>query len=49
MGVRASQVEVELVERSLGQEVEPAGEAFQVEELVFDEAVDGLDPSADGL
>jgi hypothetical protein len=42
VGVGASQVEVELIERNLGQEVGAAAEGFQVEELVFDEAVDGL-------
>jgi hypothetical protein len=49
MRVGASQVEVELIQRSLGQELGPAGKGFQVEELIFDEAVDGFDPSADGL
>jgi hypothetical protein len=49
MRVGASQVEVELIQRSLGQELGAAAEGFQVEELIFDEAVDGFDPSADGL
>ena len=40
--IGASQVEVELVEGSLGQEVGAAGEGFQVKELVFDEAMDGF-------
>src|SRR3990172_378897 len=40
--IGASQVEVELVEGSLGQELGAAGEGFQVEELVFDEAAGGM-------
>jgi hypothetical protein len=47
--IGASQVEIELIQRSLGQELGAAAEGFQVEELIFDEAVDGFDPSADGL
>ena len=49
MGVGPHEVEVELVKGSLGQEVGAAGEGFQVVELILDQAVDGLDPSADGL
>ena len=41
--VGSGQVEVELIERRLGQEVGAILESFQVEELVFDEAVDGFD------
>ena len=40
--VGASEVEVELVRGSLGQEVGTAGERFQVKELIFDEAMDGF-------
>src|SRR3970040_685444 len=47
--IGASQVEVELVEGSLGQELGAAGESFQVKELVFDEAVDGLDVTLVGV
>jgi hypothetical protein len=37
-----SQVEVEVVKGSLGQEVGAAGEGFQIEELPFHEGVDGF-------
>src|SRR2546427_8389984 len=47
--VGTSQVEVELVEGSLGQEVGPAGESFQVKELVFDEAVNGFHVALEGV
>ena len=43
VGVGTSEVEVELVKGSFGQEVSAAGEGFQVKELVFDEAMDGFD------
>jgi hypothetical protein len=49
MGIGASQVEVELVERSLGHELGATAEAFQVEELVFDKAVDGFDVGLIGV
>jgi hypothetical protein len=49
VGVRASQVEVELVERGLGKEVGTILESFQVEELVLDEAVDGFDVGLIGV
>jgi len=42
VGIGADEVEVELVEGSLGQEVGAAGEGFQVVELVFDQAGDGF-------
>ena len=47
--VGARQVEIELVEGSLGHKLAAAGEGFQVEELVFDEAVDGLDIALIGV
>ena len=47
--VGAYEVEVELVEGSLGQEIGAAGEGFQIEELIFDEAVDGLDIALIGV
>jgi hypothetical protein len=43
VGIGTSQVEVELIERNLGQALGAAAEGLQVEELVFDEAVDGLE------
>jgi len=49
VGIGASQVEVELVEGNLGHELGAAAESFQVEELVFDEAVDGLDIALIGV
>lgn len=49
MGIGASQVEIELIERSLGQKVGAAAESFQVEELVFDPAVDGFDVALIGV
>jgi hypothetical protein len=41
--VGPGQVEVELIEGGLGQELSAIAKGFQVVELVFDEAVDGLD------
>jgi hypothetical protein len=49
MGVGTSPVEVALVEGNFGQEVGAGGEGFQVEELVFNEAVDGLDIALVGV
>src|SRR3972149_7111279 len=49
VGIGTRQVEVELIERNLGQELGAAGESFQVEELVFDEAVDGFDITLIGV
>jgi hypothetical protein len=43
VGVGANQIEVELIGEGLGEEVGAAGKGFQVEELVFDEAVKGFD------
>ena len=40
---RKDPIEVELVERSIRQEVSAAAERFQVEELIFDEEMDGFD------
>ena len=42
VGVGPSQVEVELVERGLGEELSAIAKAFQVVELVFDQAMDRL-------
>ena len=41
--VGSHEIEVELVGVGFGEEIAPAGEIFQVEELVFFEAMDGLD------
>ena len=43
VGVGANEVEVELVGESFGEEVAAAVERLQVEELIFDEAMDGFD------
>ena len=49
VGVEADEVEVELVGMSFGEEVAAAGEGFQIEELVFDQAVDGFDVALEGV
>ena len=49
MGVGPGEVEVELVERGLGEKVGAAGEGFQIEELIFDEAMDGFDIALVGV
>ena len=49
VGVGTSQIEVELVEGNLGEEVGAVLESFQVEELVFDQAVDGFDVALEGV
>jgi hypothetical protein len=49
MGVPAGEIEVELVGMDLGEEIAAAGEGFQVEELVFFEAVDGFDVALVGV
>lgn len=46
--VGTSQGEVELKNRSLGQELGAPAEGFQVEELILDEAVDGFDVALAG-
>jgi len=49
VGIGANEVEVELVGEGFGEEVASAGERFQVEELIFDEAVDGFDIALEGV
>ena len=49
MGVRPSQVEIELIEGGLGEEVGAAAEGFQVVELILDEAVNGFDVTLKGV
>ena len=49
VGIGPRQVEVELVEGSFGQEVDPVGEGFQIEELIFNEAVNGFDVALVGV
>ena len=43
MGIRPGQIEVELIERSLGHKVRAIAESFQIQEFIFDEAMDGFD------
>ena len=47
--VGANQVEVKLVGAGFGEELSPANKRFQVEELVFDEAVHGFDVALEGV
>ena len=47
--VEADEVEVELVGAGLGQEVAATGERLQIEELVFDQAMDGFDIALKGM
>src|SRR5712692_9849235 len=49
VGVGAGEVEVELVGVSLGEEVAAAGERFQIEELIFDQAVDSFNVALEGV
>ncbi len=49
MGVGSCEVEVELVGVGFGEEIAAAGEVFQVEELVFFEAMDGFDVALVGV
>lgn len=49
MGIGPSQVEIELIEGSFGQEVGAAGEGFEVEEFVLDEPMDGFDITLVGV
>jgi len=47
--VGADEVEVELVSEGLGEEIAAAGERFEVEELVFDEAMNGFDVALESV
>jgi len=49
VGIGADKVEVELVGEGFGEEIAAAGERFQVEEFIFDEAVDGFDIALEGV
>src|SRR3990172_7702526 len=49
VGVGPCEVEVELIDGGLGKEFGTVAERFQVEELVFDEAVDGLEVALIGV
>src|SRR5258707_8631103 len=47
--VGADQVEVELVGESFGEEIATPRERFQIEELIFDEAVNGFHIALEGV
>ena len=47
--VGTDEVEVELIGKSFGKKVCPPGERFQVEELIFDEAVNGFHIALEGV
>jgi hypothetical protein len=49
VGVGADEVEVELIGKGLGEEITAAGERFQIEELIFDETVDGFHIALEGV
>jgi hypothetical protein len=49
VGIGANKVEVELVGKGFGKEVAAPGERFQVEELIFDEAVNGFNITLKGM
>jgi hypothetical protein len=49
VGVGTDEIEVKLVGVSLGEEIAAAGEVFQIEELVFFEAVEGFDVALIGV
>src|ERR1035437_5396231 len=49
VGVGAGQVEVERIEGGLGKEIGTVAERFQIAELVFDEAMNGLDIARIGV
>jgi hypothetical protein len=49
VGVGADEVEIQLVGEGFGEEVAAAREGFQVEELIFDEAVNGFDIALEGV
>ena len=49
VGIGTSAIEVELVSESFGKEIAATVERFQVEELIFDEAVDGFDIALEGV
>jgi hypothetical protein len=49
VGVGTDEVEVELVGEGFGEEVSAPRKRFQIEELVFDEAVNGFDIALEGM
>lgn len=49
VGIGTDEVEVELVGKGFGEKVSAAGERFEVEELIFDEAVNGFHVALKGV
>src|SRR5258707_15405663 len=49
MGVGSREIEIELIGLGLGQEFAAAGEGFQIEELIFDQAMHGFDIALVGV
>jgi len=49
VGIGAGEIEGELVSEGFGQEIAAPGERFQVEELIFDQAMDGFDVALEGV
>jgi hypothetical protein len=49
VGVGANEIEVELVGESFGEEIAASGEGLEIEELIFDEAMDGFDVALEGV
>jgi len=49
VGVGSREVEVELIGLGLGEEFAAAGEGFQIEELIFDQPMDGFDIALEGV
>ena len=49
VGVGSDEVEIELIEGGFGEEVAAIREGLQIKELVFDQAMDGLDIALVGV
>ena len=47
--VGPGEVEVELIGEGFGEEIAAIGKGFQIEELIFDEAVDGFDMALESV
>ena len=49
VGIRSREIEIELVGLRLGEEFTATGEGFQVEELIFNQAMHGFDIALVGV
>ena len=49
MGVRSREIEIELIGLCFGEVFAAAGEGFQIEELIFDQAMHGFDIALIGV